>query len=426
MKFIKESTQGEGFRGKVMKLYPVLRVDELLANSRRRQLLERIKKHTNLDEENYGLLYQPLLDGFIEFVQALPYHPNGIPGSLMDYSLERSELALRFYNKQYAENLNPLEAYALFTVALLQDVGKVMSQQKVIMTNEKGEFFAEWLVCEGSLLNKTEFYKIRFLDQELVGLAQAVTPILARQLMPALGFTWLWDDQQIFRMWLAMLTGEGKAGWALDDLLQLINKQLEEEHNKNAIPPLEIETKEPEETKLAEEFTAWLKDQLKDEKFLNQENSLAHVLPSGDLLLEQQLFINFCENYAKRVDFIVLCKQFNYIGFTKQSGDDFKFSQYFAKTAEGMGRDKARGIGFLNSANATALSNQQKKQGLVVNKENVAYLLGKNEAPKVSKVPLKPVDTRVPASAVSLGRLAALKQPLAEKIAIQRLESTRI
>lgn len=399
-------------------LYPILTTDELLVHPKRKFLLEKIKHNTYLDDSNYELLYQPLISQLVEFVQMLPYHTGGIPGSLMDYSLERAELALRLYHQQMPDDPNPLEAYALFSAALLQDVGKVMSQQKIMICNEAGVVSAEWLVCEGTLVSKGEYYKIRVLENELVGLAQAVTPILARQIMPPLGFAWIWDNHFVFRLWLAMLTGEGSSiGGMLIEILQLVYKMLDSEHLKNNLPPLAIEITDPEETALGEAFLAWLKEQLRQGAIINDPASPAHILSTGDLFLEAPLlFKNFCESYSRRVDWVVVAKQFNYLGLTKLSGSDVKFDQYYAKYPESIAREQAvKGLSthFLNQAkSSTGFSStglQKIRQGLVIEKKDLAMLFGKNDIPNVSPVNLQPVTPPVSAKESALERLSDLQ-----------------
>lgn len=383
---------------KVAGLYPVLRAAELLAHPKRALLLERIEQNTHLDSEYYDRLYRPLITDVVEFVQVLPYHVGGALGSLMDYSLERGALALRMYNERLGEDPDPLQAYALFSAALLQDVGKVMSQQKVMISDEQGCFIAEWLVCEGSLLDKAKFYKIRCLDQELIGLAQAVTPILARQLMPPLGFTWLWDNHHIFRAWLGMLTGSSAGGIVIAELLQLVNQQLDAELQKLALPPLAIEVTEPEQTALGEAFLAWLQQQLEAGTIVNQAAGPVHVLASGDLLLEcPQIFKQFCAGYARRADYVVVSKQFNYLGFTKMSGEDLRFEQYYATYPDATVREqasKAVSRHFLAQKRQDAADSgvlQKVRQGMVIEQRFLPYLFGKNEVPAASPVQFQPV-----------------------------------
>lgn len=398
-------------------LYPVLSYNDLLAHPKRRLLLEKIKKNTYLDDENYALLYEPLIEYFIEFVQALPYHVGGMPGSLMDYSLERGELALRLFDEKFTENLDPLQAYALFSAALLQDVGRVMSQQKILFCDEQGGFIAEWLVCEGSMIGKTDYYRLRFLDQEWVGLAQAVTPILARQLMPPLGFTWLWDDHFTFRIWLAMLTGEGQVGGSLVELLQLVNAQLEAEHKKQALPPLGITVVEPEQGELGDDFLNWLKQQLSEGKLINQPASPMHILETGDLFMEwPQITKLFSESYGQNVAWQDVWKQFYNLGFTPISWENITFEQYFAKYPELVHREQAtRAVSqhFMSQVKAQGIYEgtlQKIRQGTVIAQRQLAYLFGNNPIPSKSIVNLQPVNAQLSQKQKSLDRLLILQK----------------
>src|SRR5262245_40793971 len=113
-------------------LYPIKTARFLLAQTKRQLLVEKIKKNCGLEESHFATLYQPVIDHFAEFVQALPMQRGGKIGSMLDYGLIRAGLVLQAYQGQFqgqASQGQPsqgqsdnkgdaLIGYALFTIAL--------------------------------------------------------------------------------------------------------------------------------------------------------------------------------------------------------------------------------------------------------------------------------------------------------------------
>src|SRR5207253_2047823 len=121
------------------------------AHPKRRLLLEKIKKHCGLEPRYFQMCYEPLFEQFLELAQALPFQIGGGAGSLMDYGLERAELILQIYREEMGDRFGPKHAYAVVIAALLQDVGRITSNQKVIISDRGGNFIAHWTPFEGSL-----------------------------------------------------------------------------------------------------------------------------------------------------------------------------------------------------------------------------------------------------------------------------------
>lgn len=321
-------------------LYPVVSSKVLLSHAKRRLLLEKVRRDSKLEnEEQYSLVYRALIESFVEFVQALPATIGGKPGRLMDEGLERGQLALQYYWNE-AKGEDPLYAYMIFSAALLLDIGKVVSQQKVIISDKQGYFMDEWVPYSGSLLEKAEYYKLRFLGDRWVDLGKTVAPVLARQLMPELGFLWLSQNYAYFQMWLAVLAGEqGSERNPLSLLLQLIKERLRSQLLEDQLPLLPIEVIKPEETLQGEKFLAWLSEGLQDKTILvNEANAAVHGLNNNQVFLE---WPKIARLFDQRVDAVTLRRELNYLGFTKLSGDDYKFEKFFAKYPENLAAERA-------------------------------------------------------------------------------------
>jgi hypothetical protein len=316
-------------------LYSVKTADALLGHTKRQLLIARIKKSTDLEEAYFETLYMPVIERFAEFVQALPYIKGGKRGGLLDYGLVRAALVSQAYVGETGKKADPLYTYAIFTVALLRDIGKVVSQQKVMISDAQGQFLAEWLPFAEPLTDKAQYYKIRVLDDRWLLLGQAVTPLLARQLMPVMGFSLIAEDYELLQKWMGVLLGSGTIeGDLFLNLLQLVEKQLDAELEKLQIPPLSlepIEPEEPEKTKSGEDFLEWLNDALEKDKIpRNQADSAIHALETGEIFLDIKLFQLFCQQYAHRTDWLTVLQQFNRLGLTKGIQGEGQVEKFYA------------------------------------------------------------------------------------------------
>jgi hypothetical protein len=359
-------------------LYPVLKVDALLTDDpKRRRFLSKLHLHTGLEETLYQTLYETAITNFVELVQALPYQEGGKPGGLLDYSLERAVIALRHYHQATGADFSPLFAYALFTAALFQEAGKLISQQVVVVSDSEGKFISEWSPLAGSLgAIKAEYYKLRAMDDQWIKLGQAITPLLARQYLPAPGFEWIASDNKIFSLWMDVLTGEKEKGGELDlsYWLQLSYKWLLTLPMKDRLSGQEIELTRPLQTALGEDFFAWLAKGLADGTIaINSANAAVHVLQGGELLLEKEVFEKFCKLHG-RGNWLAVSKQASTLGLSKMQGGQYshEFEKILFKPpevldVEGLARSPRAGA-FFNAATAgnIAAAANSIREGLVI------------------------------------------------------------
>jgi len=404
-------------------LYPVLKADELLlADPKRRYFLSKISQYTGLETPLYQTLYETAMVRLAELVQALPYQTGGLPGGLMDYSLERAVAIIRHYHESAGADFSPLYAYALFTAALFQDMGKIISQQAVMISDAEGKFVAEWSPFEGSLLAvKAQYYKLRHFDDRWIQLGQFAAPLLARQCIPEPGFEWIASDPKIFSLWMGVFTGEKEQAGEFLLQLQLSVKLISLLTKKDRLAELTIHPTRPPQTAMGEDFAAWLSAGLKDGTIpINTPNAHVHGLAQGGLLLEPRLFQQFCDVYGRSVGWAVVCKQFNMLGFTKLSGEDLEFEKFFSKTPESIANESAarnpKPGGFFNAGTVAIAA--MVREGLIVLKPELLY--GNREAAEFSNftstsyvAPTRSVAS-VQAKAEQWARKYSIKKPFLE------------
>src|SRR3989338_9902095 len=214
-------------------LLPVLSGDELLFGHRHKGLMRQFRDLVEMSDADFACTYGELLENFMEFVQILPHKSNGILGSLLNYSLARTSAVFQKYCQLRKSQTTPLLKFAVFSAALLKDVGRVISNQRIMETDEEGAFQKEWNPLSGPLVGQTKFYKMYPISASYLRIETEVTPLLARQLISRDAFLWLSSDWSVFSDWLAALLSQEGVGsreitWALalikrDDILAILN-----------------------------------------------------------------------------------------------------------------------------------------------------------------------------------------------------------
>lgn len=383
MIFIKspKETNGEKINpiNHTRKIFPILDAQQLLSHPRRQLLLKKIAHACGLSATEHDALYTGLITQFVEFSQAIPSMIGGKLGGLMDDALERCNMVLQIYQENEQNKFDTRYAYALFSAALLLDVGKIITQQKIIISDEQGGYLDEWNPFTGCI-NHGNYYRMRPLGGSGVILGRYVTPILARQLMPEVGFLWIEDDYKLFQMWLAMLLDDTMAGGLLAHLLNLCVQRLEELRPKKEelLPPLAIVAREACETEHGDDFVDWLTQGLESKKItVNQPGSKIHIVDEG-MFLESRIFDDFCKGYDKCKNAAVVIKQFNDLGFTRLSGADLQLKRYFFESSEARAKTSTRENNryFLRQTAATraALDAKHIREGLLVARPDLFHL----------------------------------------------------
>src|SRR3990167_5778556 len=194
-------------------LFPVLSADQLLSGLERRRIIEQVTLFSGLEAKEFASYYTPLLNHFAEFVQVIPTSPGGRLGGLMNEGLRRGLVILQNVHERVNNKIDSQFAFAAFSAALLFDVGKVVAQQKIIISNKSGEYIQVWSPYAGLMKEFGEYYKMRSYGTTPVRLSPYVPAVLARQLLSKKGFLWIAENNKLLNMWLAALSDdEGGAG----------------------------------------------------------------------------------------------------------------------------------------------------------------------------------------------------------------------
>lgn len=296
-------------------LFPVCSPVELLAGEKHQELLTQLQKNTGLDDEAYKLFYQDLVHNYADMVQNI-YAP-GTVTALLNIGLESACLAVKVQADDDRAS-DQLTTYMLFSAALLQGVGYLCENRRIDMCDEYGAFLQEWDPFSKPMIHYGEHYKVRYCHSP-VGLAALVTPILARQIMPEVGWQWISEDQDMFLLWLALLTQmdnySGTLGIKLSGLKRLMGKRMKE----SLLPKLPVRPMEPVETALGEAFWHWLRSGLAEKNIpINTDAAGVHTIEGGHMVLELELlFEEFARTHSNYRDMAAAIKQLKKIGVVK-------------------------------------------------------------------------------------------------------------
>ncbi len=313
-------------------LLPVLGHADLLAGKKHQNILFEMRQLVDIDDENYDALYTSAIQNFVEFVQILPSQDNGALSGLLNEGLARALMGLKYFKAEQPlhEPIDPLMMYAVFSAALLCDISKVVINQHITLVDSDGDFFADWRPFEGTMNEFADFYKIYPIAPHFQRLETMIIPLLARQLMPKLGFIWISSDPQVFADWIEAISGTGGEGIRrLIDTLMLMKHEeiLELLRQLHQVP---VDMLENDATPDGDKFLDWLIKELKDDKLkTNSADASVHVTDTG-IILEKKLFKQFADLYGLRSNTVF--QQFgNLLGIAKKGGGDFAFDQFFSK-----------------------------------------------------------------------------------------------
>jgi|GEM_PF-5524607 len=374
-------------------IYSVLRAEELFHDHRRKAWLEKLPDLTGTTPENYKLYYLPVVCNFAELVQNLPKTKLGFyshDGGFLDLGLGRTVRAMELcqsYLKSGAESEKSEEQralwnYAVYTAALLLDVGEVAA--KLIVTlRQHAKKLGIWNPFNGSMLKFASHYSYDFAAENWDVLRRQVTPLIARQLMPDVGFSWLSTDKDILNAWLALLQENYRqvSAWLsfiplaeaelFDHYFTHYEKDLVEKFKTDKLAvfkdpsfsyrateiaktplisssglfskgvagmPANQATQMSEKTSIStvsgEAFSQWLKKNLASGNVtVNLPNSGVHVTTQGVLLLEK-VFQDFVKENPIYRDWRDVKRQFEQLEVAKQAVDQQQAFRHYATTSE--------------------------------------------------------------------------------------------
>ncbi len=366
---------------------PVLTAEELLTGKKRQWLLEQVRQLSHLEPDYYSAFYEELINSYAEFVQVIPINSTGYMGSLLNESLALAFTSLyHFIHPNQDVTIkkaapNPLLLFAIFSAGLLVNVSRVMTNQRVILCTEDGNFVEQWSPLNGPISKaRSEHYKIRFVHDAYAGVQYSLNVLLARQLLPAQAFDWLQSDELIFCEWLNALRNnqnlDGRVSCALEASKEIRQNEgmLAEFHQEG----FGVEQYACPETQDAEAFYQWLTNGIETKQIkVNSVDSGVQIV-AGGVFIDQRIFKDFSEVYNSPFpSAVVLTKFCNMMGIVSKGAGDFRYQQYFSVQPEEKSHRAAGGaLGLMSATHSSANKQAQMKSGLVVSDSKLIFKNG--------------------------------------------------
>ncbi len=195
-----------------------------------------IQQLAGVPKTHWRTLYLDALLAFAGYVQQLPasesHHHSGA-GGLLDHSLEVVINALRIRRGHLlpqgadAEEITAkkdLWTYAVFSAALLHDVGKPLMDQTITLYDKKGHELGAWDALSTAITGDG-WYRIRYRKDRQYRLHERVAPLLSRLIIPAPALNWLGSDRRLLAVWLAAISGVHEDAGIVGEIIQQADGQ---------------------------------------------------------------------------------------------------------------------------------------------------------------------------------------------------------
>lgn len=201
--------------------------EQLLVDDKRQELLKKIADASALELPRYQRLCLSLIHNLIQYAQSLPETSNGYYASscgLLDHALNRTEAALQLFRQFIIQEDGFSEEqkqwlYALFSASVLQGIGKLCIDYRIELYNPSGEPVKLWNPLLEDLASAGTHYDYQFAQERDDDFRRRLNILLARQLMPADGFSWIASHPEILRVWLALIHEDWQSAGTLGAIL---------------------------------------------------------------------------------------------------------------------------------------------------------------------------------------------------------------
>jgi len=184
----------------------------------RAKQVKTIQQLAGVPKAHWRTLYMDALLAFAGYVQQLPaseahHHPGA--GGLLDHTLEVVTHALRIRRGHLlphgadAEEITAKKdvwTYAVFSSALLHDVGKPLMDQVVTLYDKQGQELGYWDALTTPMISDG-WYRIRYRKNRQYRLHERTALLLSRLILPTPALNWLASDRAVLAAWMATVSG---------------------------------------------------------------------------------------------------------------------------------------------------------------------------------------------------------------------------
>lgn len=277
--------------------------------------------HTfSIPDEIYEACYTPLLQLFAECVQSLPLVVRGQSTSMLNLAIKRVQAVMTINKrvlKKQSEDRKARMMYAVFSSALLFEVGRVILGRACFLGDDEGHHIRLWDPLVENMTDIAKRYKIRTIEDMGRSYLATITPIIATRLMPKIGLAWLNEDPKLMVAWHQALLRLEDAfeDWGLIYDLREIHEfmqqfQLHEVEDQVMVNHLEA----------GEAFWHWLQQGLNQgDLMLNQDQIGLYVIDGSLVIHHEKAFQHFCATHSQYGHWAHVAQQFKQLGIVGQT-----------------------------------------------------------------------------------------------------------
>jgi len=197
----------------------------------RTKQVKTIQQLAGIPKAHWRKLYLDALLAFADYVQQLPaseahHHPGA--GGLLDHSLEvvihalhirRGHLLPHGADAEEITAKKDLWTYAVFSAALLHDVGKPLMDQVVTLFDKQGQDLGQWDALTTPITGDG-WYRIRYRKERQHRLHERAALLLSRLILPTPALNWLASDRTVLSAWMAAVSGMYEDAGTVGEIIQ--------------------------------------------------------------------------------------------------------------------------------------------------------------------------------------------------------------
>lgn len=210
---------------------PVLPAVALLAAPHRAKYVRDIERLAGIPSAHFDTLYRSALMSFARWVQQLPAseaHHHAGAGGMLDHALEvvvgamakrRVHLLPHGADPETITHQQHRWTYAIFSAALLHDIGKPAVDQQIQLIDGKCREKGSWDAWSGPM-PLGMWYRVTFVRGRRYRLHETVSPLLARLILPQAAMSWLAQDHEVLREWLAAVSGNREQRGVVTEIVE--------------------------------------------------------------------------------------------------------------------------------------------------------------------------------------------------------------
>lgn len=296
-----ESMINEGKRVDTIKLdrgliYPIQTSGDLLKDVSYQKYIDQVKliskkyienAEASFDEYFFNTLYKDLIHRFVEFVQVLPDSTGR--DIYMNRALLRALWSLESYIRKSERDVHSdgdILPYAIFSSALLFQVGEIFSEVQIQLVDQNGIFKANWNPLDGPMTNfHCEWFRQRPVSKHPVEMIHQMTVIIATKILPELGYQWIAQDRTILEWWYDALIDQYERLGQFD-----IDLNMERDFvHRSRLKQIDVQGLLPHDLINAEEFLEWIKKCNEEKQKQNITGADTYVTRRGLLISEKAL-----------------------------------------------------------------------------------------------------------------------------------------